>query len=184
MDLLHQYIVKDKCRLVTLLGMGGIGKTALSVKSAQTIASQFEFVIWRSLRQAISLDKILADLIQFLSDRQRLDLPDSNWAKIALLIKLLRSSRCLIILDNAESILQSGSDSFNTSLVTKYRSDYQDYGDLFKAIAQTNHQSCLLVTSREQLPNFAAFEGDNLAVRCLRKLLVIYCALPLVPMAK
>ncbi|NJR48528.1 MAG: hypothetical protein HC780_02175 [Leptolyngbyaceae cyanobacterium CSU_1_3] len=39
-------------RLVTILGMGGMGKTVLSVKLAERSQSQFEFVIWRSLRDA------------------------------------------------------------------------------------------------------------------------------------
>jgi predicted ribonuclease YlaK len=44
-----QWIVKDSCRLVTLLGMGGIGKTALTVKFAESIQDQFQYVIWRTL---------------------------------------------------------------------------------------------------------------------------------------
>ncbi|NJL67938.1 MAG: hypothetical protein HC894_16545 [Microcoleus sp. SM1_3_4] len=36
-------------RLVALLGMGGIGKTALSVKLAQQIQQDFDWIVWRSL---------------------------------------------------------------------------------------------------------------------------------------
>nr|WP_052325900.1 NB-ARC domain-containing protein [Hassalia byssoidea] len=49
---LQQWIEQDKCRLITLLGMGGIGKTALSVKLAQLVQEGFEFVIWQSLRNS------------------------------------------------------------------------------------------------------------------------------------
>lgn len=49
---LQQWIEQDKCRLVALLGMGGIGKTALSVKLAQLVQEGFEFVIWQSLRDS------------------------------------------------------------------------------------------------------------------------------------
>ena len=43
---LQQWITEDKCRLIALLGMGGIGKTALSVKLAKTVAREnhFQFI--------------------------------------------------------------------------------------------------------------------------------------------
>ena len=47
--------------------MGGIGKTALAVKIAQQLQEQFEYVIWRSLRNAPPLETLLGELIPFLS---------------------------------------------------------------------------------------------------------------------
>ncbi|MBE9108768.1 ATP-binding protein, partial [Nodosilinea sp. LEGE 07298] len=32
LDTLRHWVIEDRCRLITLLGMGGIGKTALSVR--------------------------------------------------------------------------------------------------------------------------------------------------------
>jgi hypothetical protein len=63
---LKQWIVQDNCRLVGLLGMGGIGKTALSVKFAQHVQPEFDYLIWRSLQNAPPVNDILATLIQFL----------------------------------------------------------------------------------------------------------------------
>lgn len=167
LSLVRKYILEDNCRLITLLGMGGIGKTALAITAARSLEPKFEYIIWRSLRNAPSLAKILADLIQFLCDRSSIDLPDTLEAKISLLLQYLRRSRCLLILDNVESILQSRHKNLYSSLA-KYQTGYQNYGDFFMAIAQSSHQSCLLLTSREQPPGFSAFEGENLPVRSLQ----------------
>ena len=105
---LTQWVVVDRCRLIALLGMGGIGKTALSVKVTNQILisssfqgqNDFDFVIWRSLRNAPPLKTLLADLIPILSQQQE------TQADLSRLMYYLRSARCLIILDNLEAILQ------------------------------------------------------------------------------
>ena len=68
---LEQWIVKDRCRLVAILGMGGIGKTSLVVKLAKQVQGEFKYVIWRSLRRAIPLNSLLDDIIQLLSHQQK-----------------------------------------------------------------------------------------------------------------
>src|SRR3712207_1521967 len=125
---LEQWIVRDRCRVVVLLGMGGIGKTALSVKLAQQIQSSFEFVIWRSLRNAPPLKALLGELIEFLSNHCETNLPDTVNGRISRLMTILRSSRCLVVLDNAETILSSGERA------GQYREGYEDYGALIRQI--------------------------------------------------
>lgn len=152
---LEQWIGQDRCRLVGILGMGGIGKTALSVKLAEQIQTQFEFVIWRSLRNAPPLESLLSELVPFLSAQQETE------ADIRHFLKCLQNARCLVVLDNAETILQAKSQA------GRYRSGYENYGDLLRAIAESRHQSCVILTSREKPAELAMFEGVELAVRSL-----------------
>ena len=72
-----QQWLQDRCRLVLLLGMGGIGKTSLAVKIAEQVQDEFKFVFWRSLRNAPPIKDLLTELILFFCDQQEVDLPDS-----------------------------------------------------------------------------------------------------------
>ena len=160
---LSNWIERDRCRAILLLGMGGIGKTALAIKAAQNIQTEFKFILWRSLRNAPTLESLLAEIIQFISNKQVTKLPETNQEKIDLLLVYLRAAKCLLILDNAESIIASNSIKTNNF----YRLGCEDYGLFFKAIAETKHQSCLLITSREKIRELAILEGRSLLVRCL-----------------
>jgi len=157
---LGQWVMAQQCRVVTLLGMGGIGKTSLAAKLADQIYQQFDYVIWRSLREAPPLDEILVRLIQFLSDQQEteINLPSRLGERIIRLLHYLREHRCLLVLDNLESILQPESTG-------QFRDGYEDYGELIRRIGEAEHQSCLLLTSRECPRELAPMAGDRLPVR-------------------
>ncbi|MEM6517708.1 MAG: NB-ARC domain-containing protein [Cyanobacteria bacterium P01_C01_bin.70] len=157
---LNQWIQAEQCRVVTLLGMGGIGKTSLAAKLADQIYEQFDYVIWRSLREAPPLDEILVRLIQFLSDQQEteINLPSRLGERIIRLLHYLREHRCLLVLDNLESILQAESTG-------QFRDGYEGYGELIHRIGEAEHQSCLLLTSRECPRELAPMAGDRFPVR-------------------
>ena len=159
LEALEQWIVLDRCRLIALLGMGGMGKTALSIKLAQTVQPHFEFVLWRSLRDAPQLSEVLADIVPILSQQQEVKLPPGQTAQIAQLINYLRQHRCLLVLDNAETILQTGQG------VGRYLPGYEIYGDLLQQVGEGVHQSCVILTSREKPGEIAVLEGDYLPVR-------------------
>jgi hypothetical protein len=178
-----QWIVQEHCRLVLLLGMGGIGKTALSIKLAEQIKDKFEFVIWRSLHLAPPPETILNQLIEILSPTPQTQEIEGIDSSISTLINCLRSSRCLIILDNFDAVLCNGytsgsnvalsESSINNSSTyhipqIQYLQGYEIYGELIRRVGDSQHQSCLLVTSREKPQEISALQGEKLPVRCLK----------------
>ena len=159
---LERWIGHDRCRLMMLLGMGGIGKTALSVRLAEQLQDAFEFVIWRSLRNAPPVQELLADWLSVLSRQQQFDLSESFRGKVNRLLDYLRHSRCLLVLDNVESILVADGRA------GAYRDGYEGYEPLLESIGQTRHQSCLVLTSREPPRGLGSKAGNDLPIRLLR----------------
>ena len=161
---LEQWAIADRCRLIAVLGMGGIGKTALSVKLAEQLQDEFEFLMWRSLRHATPAEDLLTQLLQFLSQQQDTEatLPKTLNGRISRLMDYLRAHRCLLVLDNVETILNPDSPA------GRYREGYEGYGEIFRRIAETVHQSCLIFTSREKPKDMIFLEGDFFPVRSLQ----------------
>jgi len=159
---LKQWIIKDRCPLVAIVGMGGIGKTTLSIKLAQQLQDDFEYIIWRSLRHAPPIKDLLAEIVYFLSNQQEKNLPETTNGRISLLLKYLRKHPCLLILDGVESILN------NDKKDGRHKEEDEEYGRLIKYIGETYHQSCLLLTSREKPKEVALREGEELPTRSLR----------------
>ena len=162
LETLAQWIVGDNCRLVVLSGMGGIGKTHLSIKLAEQIQHHFQYVIWRSLVPIKPLSELVLDLLKFLTQGVETHLPIGLEDQISLIVDIFKKTKCLLILDNAETLLKSG------ALVGEYRADYENYRTFFQRIGACNHQSCLLMTTREQPQEITLMQGNVLPVRSLK----------------
>jgi len=158
---LKQWIIKDNCRLVVLLGMPGIGKSFLAYKLAQQIQDEFKIIIWRSLRNTPPLLDLLADLLKIFPHTSESDLPKIADEGISRLIGCLRSHRCLLVLDGVEAIVRSG-DRFG-----RYNKGYEGYGILLRRIGEEQHQSCLVISSQEKPGEITRLESTNRSVRSL-----------------
>ncbi len=142
---LEQWILVDRCRLVAVLGLGGIGKTFLVTRVARQIADHFDFVLWHSLRNAPPFEETMQFCLQVLSDQAGSGARYATDDYVTALLAFLRRQRCLLVFDNAESIWPGGEEEADG-----HRNHSQErYANLFRTIGETEHQSCLLLTSRE-----------------------------------
>lgn len=146
----------NKTRLITIYGLTGIGKTALTLKLISEIAPQFDYIIYRSLENIPQLIALKDDLKQFFAQSLSTPLPD--------IIDYLSSYRCLIILDDVQNIFKLG------ELAGKYLSDCQDYHKFFQQIATTSHQSCWILISWELPRDFVTLKSDKIKTLYLQGL--------------
>jgi WD40 repeat protein/transcriptional regulator with XRE-family HTH domain len=159
---LIQWIVQERCCLIALLGMGGIDKSTLASYLGQRLAPHFEAVLWRSVRDAPSCEELVADCITFFSETPPAEFPTSLEQRITHLVARLQASRCLLVLDNFETLPSSGDREGS------YLPGYEGYGRLIGRLAEAAHQSCVLLTSRERPKEIEALKGARSPVRSLR----------------
>ncbi|MEZ4705571.1 MAG: BTAD domain-containing putative transcriptional regulator [Caldilineaceae bacterium] len=163
---LTKWLLHDRCRVVAILGIGGMGKTSLTAHTVRQLAADageghFEAVLWRSLLNAPPLTELLPPLLQTLSDQQLAKMPESPDEQLRLLLSYLRTKRVLLVLDNLESILEP-------EQAGAYRPGYAPYGQLIQQTATLEHQSCLLLTSRERPRGYARLERDGYPIHALQ----------------
>jgi WD40 repeat protein/transcriptional regulator with XRE-family HTH domain len=187
LSLLMQWVVQEHCRVISVLGMGGIGKSALAVSLMYQLVEDFEVVIFRSLRDAPSCDALLDECLQVLSPQSLGQVQEGTAVgtcrncglslhactcsplqsasfeqRVSLLLSHLRRNRVLVVLDNLESLLEAG------DVKGHLRPGFEGYGLLLHRVVERDHQSCLLITSRERPAELRLLEGRYSSVRSLR----------------
>lgn len=169
---LNHWILEQRCRLVTVIGMGGMGKTWLTTKLTEQIQHKFQCVIWRSLqslKDSCFFLNFIKDLIAYLAPKPEPILPETTHGKIQLLLDCLGKARCLLVLDDVDSILQGHSSQVATdnSDAETHQHNYEQYQELLRNIAQGRHQSTVILTSRKEPKVLRQLTGENLPIRVL-----------------
>jgi WD40 repeat protein/transcriptional regulator with XRE-family HTH domain len=159
---LTEWVLQERCQVASVLGLGGIGKSALVIRLMQRLAPHFDVVIWRSLRDAPACEALLEDCLQVLAPQPLADVPTSLDGRLGLLLEYLREERALLVVDNLEVLLEEGVGT------GRMRAGYEGYARLLRRVAETEHQSCLLLTSREKPGDLVPLEGGRAPVRALR----------------
>ncbi len=158
---LTTWILQQNCRLITLTGGLGIGKTSLAVQLVQQIKDEFEYAIWCTLDEFPTIDKFQSNLRQLFSQSENPDSSPTNQKPLPL-IKYLQNHRCLVVLDDIHNLFCGG------ELAGKYKPDYEEYRSLFKQIEKLSHQSCFLLIGWEQPREVTQFKNQNTPIRTLQ----------------
>ncbi|MEM7028165.1 MAG: BTAD domain-containing putative transcriptional regulator [Chloroflexota bacterium] len=159
---LQQWLIDARHQLVFIVGIGGVGKTSLAARVVGDIADQFDLVIWRSLLNAPTLSELLSSVIPIVSQQKISTIPESIDEQLRLFFSHLQEERVLLILDNVESILESGQAG-------QYRLGYEPYTQLITGFVSRQHQGHLLLTSREVPQGLLRFKQgpDNVQIQSL-----------------
>ncbi|MEG5053017.1 MULTISPECIES: NB-ARC domain-containing protein [unclassified Microcoleus] len=158
---LKQWILENRTRLISILGLSGSGKSAIALQLIQHLQYEFDCIIWRSLRNAPPLQTLETDLIQFCRggapvpapEERAIAAPEERATTGGLPLQYLRSHRCLIVLDDVQTIFSS------QQLAGNYKPGYENYGTFFKQIAESCHNSCIVLISWEKPREIAALES-------------------------
>lgn len=137
-------VLKRKCRMVALFGIGGIGKSALAYIFSKQHYNEFSYFMWLTLRNSPHPRDILKSIIKFISNQLESNLPDDVDYLIGKMIEYLAANRCLIIFDNIETILKM------KDIYGNFIEKYEEYGRILEQIMLASHNSCIIITGREQ----------------------------------
>ena len=150
---LQNRILEERDRIITILGLPGIGKTILTLQLVEQIKHHFDYVIYRSLRFKPSLSTLLNDLVQCLSDEETYK---SNLEQqLSQLMRIVRKQNCLLVLDDVDRLFAP------EKLAGTYQLKLEKYQLFFEQIAKVSHQSCLLLCSREKPEEIVQWESEK-----------------------
>lgn len=160
-ELYHLKKLINNHRCISLTGVPGVGKTALSAKLLAELSldstQHFDFLLWKSVTHSVRLQDLLSELIDLIQPDTSLNLPEHTQALITVLIKHLQSHRCLLVLDG-----------FDVLFKTPNLEQRLDYKIFMRRLLEEEHKSCLLLTCRA-LPNeIYAMSKHNRSILCFR----------------
>jgi Cdc6-like AAA superfamily ATPase len=142
---LYDCIQKPCYRSIVVSGMAGCGKTTLATKFAQEVGDQFDYVIWFSLNKSFSIKALLKNYLQIFAPQGEVFSGNSSdninvSSLLSKFLECLRTYRCLLIIDNLDSIFESNREAFS------YPKNSEEYTQLLRCLVATEHQSLSLFT--------------------------------------
>ena len=156
LNTLSHWLIDQNTRLISVLGLSGIGKTTLVKQFVDLNLQHFDIIIWKNIKLSPSLDSILTEILTRIN-------PDSVLAdhKLTQILNLFRDQKCLIILDDLQELF------IKEKLAGQYKSEYRDYQPFLTMITETEHQSSLILISQEKCQEMISLDEELYPVQCL-----------------
>jgi tetratricopeptide (TPR) repeat protein len=155
-------------KVLAIIGQGGMGKTSLAVKLAEALGvnwqksvfqkggtlpgGDYECAMYFEAKEGTSFDDVAGFLLSERLGIQAAEVLKTADEKIAKIMAGLQQTRCLLVLDNLESILHPAVEAGNPDYLAAaqvHRAISPDWGKLLNALVYQQHQSQTILTSRE-----------------------------------
>lgn len=137
--LIRQWILDSQSRIIIVHGVAGIGKSFMVGQLSQTLRPNVSGIFWRNLANLLPVEKLLNELIQFLSGESI----DSDLSFEKLLLKFITyrgKKKYVVVLDSVEVILSGDGN---------YRSGLENYRKFFRSIINSSHNRRIILITRE-----------------------------------
>ena len=153
---LSHWLTTQNPRLISVLGLSGIGKTTLVKQFLDLNLPQFDLIIWKSIKLTPSLDTIITEIFRFINA----ELIQTDH-KLTQFFTLLRQQKCLLILDDVQELFTSG------QFAGQYKHECKEYKTFFNKMIEMEHQSSLILIGQEQCQEMLCLDEDLYPVKCL-----------------
>lgn len=154
---LFDWIINQNARLISVLGLSGIGKTTLVKKFVDLNLENFEVIIWKNLKFPKSLESLLDEILTTCQQEPQDNIND----KLKQVSTLLVEQKSLIILDDVQNLFISG------EFVGQYQIPYFNYQNWFKTLTESQHQSSIILISQEQSPEMYCLDEELYPIKCI-----------------
>jgi NB-ARC domain len=143
---LQQWIEVDRCKLVFIYGMKGIGKSYVAQQIAKILSANLDYLVWIPLEKPVPLMDLLSIAIRRIGGGRSSKLSDDLSTAIDKTIGYLQKNRCLLILENADIVL--GNRSGITDEIDRL---IEEYTIFFNRLNSVEHSSCCLTILEEEV---------------------------------
>ncbi|WRH65821.1 MAG: NB-ARC domain-containing protein [Planktothrix sp. GU0601_MAG3] len=156
LNTLSHWLIDQNTRLVSVLGLSGIGKTTLVKQFVDLNLQHFDIIIWKNIKLSPSLDSILTEILTNINTDSVL-----TDDKLTQILNLFRDKKCLIILDDVQEVF------IKEKAAGQYKSEYRDYQPFLTMITEIEHKSSLILISQEKCQEMISLDEELYPVQCL-----------------